>query len=209
MKQTPISLAYGRQQIHLDIPTRNLMGVFYPYEITEPLDEEHIIQEALANPIGTPLLREIVRPGQKIVIVTSDITRPTPSAMLIKAIAVELEAAGIPDDHVTIILGLGLHRPMTVEEIDAILSPELQRRYQVLNHNPDDTVHLGVTSRGTPVEIFRPVVEADVRICLGKYRVPLLCRLFWRRKSNTPRVRIPCHRLSQSLMVSPSTGGGR
>jgi nickel-dependent lactate racemase len=37
----------------------------------------------------------------------------------------------------------------------------------VINHDPVDTVRLGVTSAGTPVEFFRPVVEADLRVCLG------------------------------------------
>jgi nickel-dependent lactate racemase len=37
----------------------------------------------------------------------------------------------------------------------------------VINHDPSDIVRLGVTSRGTPVEILRTVVEADVRICVG------------------------------------------
>jgi len=31
----------------------------------------------------------------------------------------------------------------------------------------NDCVHLGTTSRGTPVDIFRPVAEANRRICLG------------------------------------------
>ena len=38
---------------------------------------------------------------------------------------------------------------------------------RVVNHDPQDVVRLGVTSRGTPVELFRPLVEADVRVCLG------------------------------------------
>ena len=32
---------------------------------------------------------------------------------------------------------------------------------------PEDCVHLGVTSRGTPVDITRVVAEADRRVCLG------------------------------------------
>jgi nickel-dependent lactate racemase len=52
-------------------------------------------------------------------------------------------------------------------EIDNIVTPEIRRRYRVINHDLSDTVRLGFTQRGTPVEIFRPVVEADKRICLG------------------------------------------
>ncbi len=94
-------------------------------------------------------------------------TRPCPSDQLIPPILEELAAAGIPDQDITIVIGLGLHRPMSEAEIDQALSPAIHKRFRVLNHDADDTVHLGVTSYGTPVEIFRPVVEADVRVCLA------------------------------------------
>jgi nickel-dependent lactate racemase len=56
---------------------------------------------------------------------------------------------------------------MTEAEIDQAVSPEIHRRLRVLNHDANDTVHLGETSCGTPVEFFRPVVEADLRVCLA------------------------------------------
>jgi nickel-dependent lactate racemase len=68
---------------------------------------------------------------------------------------------------VTLTIATGLHRPMDDREIDSAISPEYHRRFKTINHDPEDTVRLGVSTRGTPVEIFRPVVEADVRICLG------------------------------------------
>jgi len=37
----------------------------------------------------------------------------------------------------------------------------------VVDSDPQDVVRLGVTRQGTPVDIFRPVAEADRRICLG------------------------------------------
>lgn len=167
MTEPVISLAYGHKQVSLVVPAKNLSAILYPEEIVESIDEEYVLREALANPTGTPPLRTLVHPGQKIAIVTSDITRPTPSAKMLPAIAAELEAAGIPDTDVTIVIGLGLHRPMTDQEFDKVLSPEFCHRYKVLNHDPEDIVRLGVTTRGTPVEIFRPLVDADIRICLG------------------------------------------
>jgi nickel-dependent lactate racemase len=79
----------------------------------------------------------------------------------------ELAAAGICDREITIVMALGLHRPMTEAEIEATLGAEVYRRVGVINHNPADCVRLGVTSAGTVVEIFRPLVEAEFRICLG------------------------------------------
>lgn len=173
MTTTRIPVLYGRQELSVEVPAANLLGVYYPG--TEPdapdgtlvPDQDRLLQQAMANPVGTPRLWELAKPGKKIAIITSDLTRPTPSAQMLPFIIKELDAAGIPDEDVCIVLALGLHRPMTAQEIATCFSPEILQRYQVINHDPDDTIHLGVTSRGTPVEIFRPVVEADLRICLG------------------------------------------
>jgi nickel-dependent lactate racemase len=167
MDITHINLAYGRAELPLDIPTANLLGVVYPQVFHETPDENQLIRRAMDNPTGKPPLHQIVKPGQKIAVITSDMTRPTPSARLLPYILDELRGAGIPDEDISIVIALGVHRPMTESEINESLSPEVCQRYRVINHDPNDTVRVGVTTRGTPVEIFRPVVEADVRICLG------------------------------------------
>ena len=47
-----------------------------PRECPAVESEEAEVRRALENPIDSPKLREIVHPGEKIVIVTSDVTRP-------------------------------------------------------------------------------------------------------------------------------------
>jgi nickel-dependent lactate racemase len=170
MQATALQLAYGDGSLSVEIPPANLLGIVYPREMDRPsekLDETSILRAALEHPIDAPPLRQLVKPGQKVAIITSDLTRPCPSERLIPPIIAELSAASIPDADITIIVALGLHRPMTDEEIDRAISPEVHRRFRILNHNVNDTIRLGVTSAGTPVEIFRPLVEADVRVCLG------------------------------------------
>jgi nickel-dependent lactate racemase len=167
MRKETIQLAYGRGEVQFEVPESNLLGVFYPKDLVDILEEDKHIQAALAHPIGTPPLREMVRPGGKVAIVTSDLTRPCPSDRMLPYIITELGAAGIPEEDIFIVIALGLHRPMIEEEIDLALSPKIHSRIRTLNHDSNDTVHLGTTSTGTPVEIFRPLVEADFRICLG------------------------------------------
>ena len=162
-----ISLPFGRGEVPLTIPAANLLGVFEPLPPQAQGDERELVRRALDHPVGTPRLRELARPGQKVVIVTSDLTRPCPSDRLLPPVLDELHAAGIPDRDITIVIALGLHRPMTPEELEAAVGADVYRRVRVINHDPTHTVPLGVTSRGTPVEIFRPVVEATLRICLG------------------------------------------
>jgi nickel-dependent lactate racemase len=79
----------------------------------------------------------------------------------------ELSAAGVPDQDILTIVALGLHRPMTTPELESAVGAGVYRRVRVVNHDPVDTVRLGVTSAGTPVELFRPLVEADLLVCLG------------------------------------------
>lgn len=163
-----ISLPYGDHSLTIKVPERNLQDVILPKTEAEALqDETEIIRTALENPIGSLRLRELVRKGKRVAIVTSDLTRPCPSDRLLPFVLEELAAAGVPDEDIFVVLGLGLHRPMTQEEIERFVTSQVPGRIQVLNHDLENCVRLGVTSRGTPVEFFRPLVEADVRICLG------------------------------------------
>ena len=167
MNVTELELGFGHSIVSAQVPTLNLLGVLAPQESVEVLDESTLLRDALAHPVGTPRLRDLAKAGQKVVIVTSDMTRPCPSERLLPLVLDELAAAGVPDGDVTIVAALGLHRPMTAPELEAAVGADVYRRVRVINHDPTDTVRLGVTSAGTPVEIFRPVVEADLRVCLG------------------------------------------
>ncbi len=167
MSRIQIAVPYGQGQARAEVPAETCLGSFQPVAPSTAPDESRLIGDALANPIGSKPLRELVRPGQSVALVTSDLTRPCPSDRLLPPILEELAAAGVPDDDIFIVMALGLHRPMSAEEIDIALGTEVSGRYRVLNHDPEDTVRLGTTSSGTPVEFFRPLVEADVRICVG------------------------------------------
>lgn len=162
-----VKLPYGNKHFLLEIPETLCQGVYKPADSDFPRDEAEIIQHAMNNPINSLPLKEIVKKGSKVVIVTSDISRPCPSGKLLPFVLEELGAASIPDENITIIMGLGLHRRMTTAEISQAVTPQIASRYRVINHDVGDTIRLGVTTAGTPVEFFHLVVEADIRICLG------------------------------------------
>ncbi len=164
---TTVELPFGHGRVTARIPSENLIGVFHPRALGEAVDQAEAVQRALEHPIGSPRLRELARRGQRVVIVTSDLTRPCPSERLLPPLLAELTAAGVRDEDITVVIGLGLHRPMTEAELAATVGQEVFRRVRVINHDVQDTVRLGQTSFGTPVEIFRPVVEAEFRVCLG------------------------------------------
>lgn len=167
MASVRISVPYGHAELHGQVPEASFLGTFLPQEEEAADDEQQLLRQALEHPIGTARLRELARPGQKVAIVTSDLTRPCPSHKLLPSVLAELNAAGVPDADITVIVALGLHRAQTPAELEELLGAEVCRRVRVLNHDPEQVVRLGVTSRGTPVEFFRPLVEADLRVCLG------------------------------------------
>ncbi|MDR0355424.1 MAG: nickel-dependent lactate racemase [Deltaproteobacteria bacterium] len=160
------SLRYGHGQVELNVPERNFAGELRP-RIVGGGREEDIVAAALASPIGSPRLREIVRPGEKICVVASDVTRPCPSHRLLPPLLAELNAAGIPDRDVVIVLALGIHRFHAPEEQKKLVGPDIYDRCLVVDHDPARCRRLGTTAAGTPADVFETVVEADRRICLG------------------------------------------
>lgn len=161
-----LSFGYNKTTLQYNLPDENLLGVLLPNETPAALTGEAEVKRALQNPIGTPRLSEIVRPGEKIAIVTSDITRPMPTYAVLPHVAEELALAGVRDEDVTIVFALGIHREMTPEEMRKAAGEEMFSRFACLNASKDYT-HLGVSQNGTPVDIFTPVAKADRIICLG------------------------------------------
>ncbi len=158
---------YGNTTQNVEIEDRNLLAELLPNPVPGVASEVGEVERALEEPIGAPRLREIVRPGEKIAIVTSDITRPMPTAKVIGPLIAELEAGGVRKEDMTLVFALGSHRKQTAEEQRKLAGDYAFENLTVVDSDPDDCVHLGVTSRGTPVDITRTVAEADRVICLG------------------------------------------
>nr|WP_326185542.1 nickel-dependent lactate racemase [uncultured Oscillibacter sp.] len=162
-----LELGIGGGTQAVEIPDAYIQQVLLPNEVTYDLTGEAEIRRAMAHPIGTPRLRELVHPGEKVTIVTSDITRPCPSYVMLPPVLEELEQAGADMKDVTVVFGLGSHRRHTEEEMVRLVGGEVFEKVLCVDSNPDDCVRLGVTACGTPVDITRIVAEADRRICLG------------------------------------------
>ena len=160
-----LELGFGQGTQPLEIPDRNVMGVLEPNQVPAGLTGTAEVVRALAEPIGAPPLRQVVRPGETVAIVTSDITRPCPTAKILPPVLAELAPGGIRREDITLVFALGSHRPHTEEEMRRLAGPD----YDTLRcvDSVGDFVRLGETRRGAPVDIVRTVAEADRRICLG------------------------------------------
>ena len=126
-----------------------------------------LVRAALTHPIGTPRLKEIVRPGEKIAIITSDISRPMPTWDVMPALLDELYEAGAQPQDITLVFARGSHRAQTEAEREHLAGARAWKEIRCIDSDPEDCVNLGETSRGTPIDIMRLVAEADRRICVG------------------------------------------
>jgi nickel-dependent lactate racemase len=128
------------------------------------------IAKALDNPINSPPLRELAGPGASACIVFTDVTRASPDHLVVPALLAELEAAGVRDQDVTLLCGIGMHRPSTTEEKVTKLGRATVERYRVIDNepqNPQALVDLGVTDSGVPLSVHKAAYEADLLIGTG------------------------------------------
>jgi nickel-dependent lactate racemase len=163
-----VHLAYGRSGLTVDLPeSAELLHTRFTPGLP---DEAQTLRQALRRPIESPPLADLVRPGDKVVVVHTDITRATPNERILPILLDELELAGVRQADITLLNGLGTHRRQTEVELRAMLGERIVDQYRCLQHDCfDDSnlVSLGVTALGHPVRVNRIYLEADVRILTG------------------------------------------
>ena len=162
-----MEVGFGSGTQPIEINDENLQQVLLPNPVEYERTGADEVAYALRHPIGSPALGEIVKPGEKIVIITSDITRPCPSYVIMPVLLDELYAAGVQKEDITIVFALGSHRKHTEEEKKHLAGERAYSEVKCIDGDADDVVHMGETGRGTPVDIVRTVAEADRRILVG------------------------------------------
>ncbi|MCI8511328.1 MAG: nickel-dependent lactate racemase [Lachnospiraceae bacterium] len=158
---------YGKETRSFSLADANLLCEATQNPIPVDVTGMEAVQEALARPIGTPRLRDMVHAGSRIVIVTSDITRPCPSNVILPALLEELSLGGVSDSQLTVVFALGSHRRHTEDERRRLVGKEIFSRIACVDSGHNGFVRLGETSFGTPVDIDKTVAEADFLICVG------------------------------------------
>lgn len=181
-------IPYGKTRLKV----RAAGDLLAPRGMDAPIpDEAAAVLAALERPIGTPPLREIVKPGERVAIVVNDITRLTRTDLLLPPIVDALNAAGVADGDMFIVFALGIHRPQTEQERRLIVGDAIYDRIRCFDHiSTDDAnlVEIGVTSFGNIVEINREVWEADRIILTGEIIYHLIAGYSGGRKSLVPGV---------------------
>ena len=128
------------------------------------------IGEALSAPIQSPPLEDLFSPGDSVLIVVSDATRETASAQILNLLVRRLIQIGVSPANLAIIFATGIHRPVTLDEKVEILTPFIAQRIKTIDHSAYDAsqmISLGMTKRGTPMEVNRALKDFSHVIITG------------------------------------------
>ena len=167
----PVEFPYGAGSISTQLTSIEWLGPLDVKPFPWKDDPARLVHIALQNPIGfcSPIKYES---GQSCLIVVSDSFRQTRADVMLPVLLQKLRSAGFSDRNLSILFATGVHRPPTPDEQKKILGEEVFARLagRIHCHDAyDKSAHerVGVTSKGTPVEINRRVLEADHVIATG------------------------------------------
>ncbi|MDR7581296.1 MAG: lactate racemase domain-containing protein, partial [Armatimonadota bacterium] len=175
-----VAVEYGDGLVEVEVPEGAV--VVEPatlYQEPAPAEDPVLLtRRALAQPLGSPPLRDLVGPGSTVLIAFPDRVKggahPTAHRRVtLPLLLEELESAGVRRGDITLLCANGLHRKNTRQEMEGYLGRELVQRFppsRLLNHDaedPEGMVQLGETDEGDAVEVNRRVLEADLVVVLG------------------------------------------
>lgn len=165
---TQVEIPIGIEKHRVTIP--NLIGIADPEYVSGVPDKRAEITRAIHNPIGTPRLGKLALGKKNAAIVVNDITRPYPGGLMVEEIARELNAVGITDENIFLVIAYGHHRSNTMEELGVIYGDSVINRFRIVHHDavdPNRNVTMGFTEGGVEVSINKDFAEADVKILTG------------------------------------------
>jgi nickel-dependent lactate racemase len=158
-----VGFLYGEEQVELELPDRNLIGVLKTSRPSASADVEYEVLRSLENPV-TPFMKK----GSKALLIVTDYTRATPLSRILPPLIRKLKGEGFRE--FTVLVANGLHAPASQKQLEELLGGEVFEEAEVVNHDAsklDELTYLGETSWGTPLWVNRRLFEADLRIGCG------------------------------------------
>ena len=166
-----IKFPYGKKHLSLDLPDSRLQAVLVSelHHYNNAITPAELVEEALANPIGSAPLAELSRGKEKIVIIASDHTRPVPSKVIIPPMLREIRR-GSPNADITILIATGCHRDTTQQELVDKFGDAIVENENIVIHDCTDEknlVTIGTLPSGGQLQINRLAAEADLLVSEG------------------------------------------
>ena len=188
MKQ--VRLPYGKEFIELEVGDDVDILVSQAGDFKAEKSQEDLVRDALANPIGTEKLSELVKGKKTITIISSDHTRPVPSAITMPILLEEIRSTN-PDAEITILIATGFHRPTTHEELVAKYGQEIVDNEHIVVHKSgvdEDMVELDTLPSGGRLLLNKHAINTDLLIAEGFIEPHFFAGFSGGRKSILPGV---------------------
>lgn len=167
---TNIMLPYGKEQLTIHIPQEELKAVIESrLSLYDPQkSQETLIKEALEHPYDTPTLEELAQNAEKVVIITSDHTRPMPSKLTMPLLLETIRQHN-PKADITILIATGCHRATTRLEMIERFGSAIVNRENILVHDCDKDAFtcVGISPDGNRIELNSLACQADLLIAEG------------------------------------------
>ena len=162
------TIPYHKTRMAIEIPDKNLVGTLVAHHAEVNGTEQEIVERAMDNPIGSQSLEELVRGKKRMVIISSDHTRPVPSRVTMPILLRRIREAN-PDIDITILIATGFHRPTTHEELVDRYGEEIVKNEHIVVHrsHDDEMADLGTLPSGGKLLINKVAVDTDLLIAEG------------------------------------------
>lgn len=171
-----IALLAGSRPIALEMPENGTALPPPPPTKELIVDVTAAVRDALRFPLAGASLADLARDKRRATIVVEPPALPVPGGLrdprleALVATSDELETAGIPSRHQTILVAAGLARKPGRQELAALVTPEFRRRFHglVVVHDVEapDLVPLG-EAEGSVLLVDRALTETDLVVTLS------------------------------------------
>ena len=165
-----VHFPYGKETMSLDIPQQRLQGVLVSslHHYRPSATPSELVERALANPIGSPALRDLAAGKKKIILIASDHTRPVPSKIIVPPMLRELRK-GNPNADITILISTGCHRETSTEELIGKFGEQIVQTEKIVVHDCDHSplVKIDTLPSGGALIINKLVADADLVVSEG------------------------------------------
>lgn len=183
---------YGHGHVSVSLNEKNILAELHGTETSPIRDIRSALFASLNDPIDSQPLCRRVRPGDRVALVVSDMTRFWMRQDLVIPHLVDYltEQCGVRTEDLTIVVANGTHIGGDEGELRTLVTDAVYDRIRVKNHDcqAPDLVYIGTTPHKTPVWIDCTAAQADMVICLGAATHHVMAGFGGGRKSILPGI---------------------
>ena len=173
----------------IEIPDENFVCTLTANHAKPTGSEQEIVERAMDNPIGSKSLEELVKGKRRMVIISSDHTRPVPSRVTMPILLRRIREAN-PDIEITILIATGFHRPTTRQELIDRYGEEIVAQEKIVVHRSrdDEMADLGTLPSGGKLLLNKVAIDTELLIAEGFIEAHLFAGFSGGRKSILPGI---------------------